>query len=207
MASADVVARIRTVSTVDSTTAPPPRHNCIFDICAVGSCPFVFDGPVLDVASQICDSLHLLLTITATMDKSADKDIASVSVSDASDASPQSTIPFATTFDHIVSTGRGGAGNIRASSKTRGPNDVSDNEAEARERSRERSRDRGHAAGRGGAGNFRSASKDPGARIREVKEEEEAHAEEVRRIPALSLPPLLIILGVRIILAQGYCHS
>lgn len=75
------------------------------------------------------------------------------------------TLIFLTT----VSTGRGGAGNIRASSQSRAPNDPDSGEEEARERSRERSRDRGHGSGRGGAGNFRSASKNPESRLAEEK--------------------------------------
>lgn len=78
----------------------------------------------------------------------------------------------------VVSTGRGGAGNIRASSESRAPNDP-DSGDEARERSRERSRERGHGSGRGGAGNFRSASKNPEARIKEQQAEEENAETEV----------------------------
>lgn len=79
----------------------------------------------------------------------------------------------------LVSTGRGGAGNIRAASRTRGPEETSEGELEAREKSRERSRERGHAAGRGGAGNFRSASRDPAARIREEEEGQQMARAEV----------------------------
>ena len=68
-----------------------------------------------------------------------------------------------------VSTGRGGAGNIRAASRTRAA-EFDEGEVAARENSRERSRDRGHTGGRGGAGNFRSQSRDPKARIAEQAE-------------------------------------
>lgn len=80
-----------------------------------------------------------------------------------------------------VSTGRGGAGNIRASSKTRAPDAVEPGAEEARERSRERSRERGFGVvgGRGGAGNFRSASRAPEDRIKEEREQEEAKEQEV----------------------------
>jgi len=82
--------------------------------------------------------------------------------------------------DFLVSTGRGGAGNIRASSKTRAPDTVEPGAEEARERSRERSRERGFGVvgGRGGAGNFRSASRAPEDRIKEEREHEEAKEQE-----------------------------
>lgn len=80
--------------------------------------------------------------------------------------------------DFKVSTGRGGAGNIRASSQSRARDEPDSGEEEARERSRERSMDRGHNSGRGGAGNFRSVSKNPDDRLRERKIiEEDAEAE------------------------------
>lgn len=81
--------------------------------------------------------------------------------------------------DLRVSTGRGGAGNIRAASQSRARDDPDSGEEEARERSRERSRERGHGSGRGGAGNFRSASKNPESRLAEEKIiEEDAEAEK-----------------------------
>jgi len=80
--------------------------------------------------------------------------------------------------DYIVSTGRGGAGNLRAASRTRAADAAEPSEEELRERSRERSRERGLVGGRGGAGNFRSPSKQPADRIRERIEEEEIAKEE-----------------------------
>jgi hypothetical protein len=78
-----------------------------------------------------------------------------------------------------MSTGRGGAGNIRAQSRTREVEKLEHDEAEAREHSRERSRERGLVGGRGGAGNFRSASKDPAARARDDEQNRLAQIEEV----------------------------
>ena len=91
-----------------------------------------------------------------------------------------------------VSTGRGGAGNLRAASRTRAADAVEPSEDELRERSRERSRERGLVGGRGGAGNFRSASKQPADRIREQREEEEAEQAEVSRDLPMPCPIVLI---------------
>ena len=61
----------------------------------------------------------------------------------------------------IVSTGRGGAGNLRASSRTRSAyeHDVED---ERRGRSSHATPPKAVHAGRGGVGNVRSPSRDPG---------------------------------------------
>lgn len=88
-------------------------------------------------------------------------------------------IPLFSLSKYTVSTGRGGAGNIRASSQSRARDDPDSGEEEARERSRERSKDRGHGSGRGGAGNFRSASKNPEDRLKESKIIEEDTVAEV----------------------------
>lgn len=106
-----------------------------------------------------------------------------------------------------VSTGRGGAGNIRASSKTRAPDAVEPGADEARERSRERSRERGFGVvgGRGGAGNFRSASRAPEERIREEKEQEDAKEQEVghTEMKTCLLPGHWAVDGWRIVIRQA----
>jgi len=80
--------------------------------------------------------------------------------------------------DVLVSTGRGGAGNMRASSRSRGGDEFDASEAEARARSRERSSERGALGGRGGAGNYRSASKSVEERARDNEQARKAEEEE-----------------------------
>jgi len=81
--------------------------------------------------------------------------------------------------DVMVSTGRGGAGNIRPLSQSRArDNDTDEGEVEARARSKERSRERGALGGRGGAGNFRSASRTVEERAKDDEEARMAAEEE-----------------------------
>ncbi|TIC67780.1 hypothetical protein E3Q02_01441 [Wallemia mellicola] len=77
--------------------------------------------------------------------------------------------------DPIVSTGRGGAGNLRASSKTRAAYE-SDAQDERRGRSSHATPPKAVHAGRGGVGNVRSPSRDP----KDIRNQQAEHQLEAK---------------------------
>ncbi|KEI42793.1 uncharacterized protein L969DRAFT_42205, partial [Mixia osmundae IAM 14324] len=89
--------------------------------------------------------------------------------------------------DRLMSTGRGGAGNMaRSKSPSVERRERAEDAREQQERSRSREARKGdiHTSGRGGAGNIRSPSRDPADRARaaEADKTETAHEADVKKM-------------------------